>query len=143
MRSHKTTNKAQDDTSLNFSDIYELGPMIGNGGFGGCFSCRHIATKAPRAVKVLHKSKNDKAKNKQCRQEYDVLKQLDHYNCVKVYEMFEDEKYFVIVSDIYEGGDLFDVVKKFGPLSEGDAAIVVSRNVYRYILVSVDTTSNF
>ena len=40
--------------------------------------------------------------------EFEILKNLDHPNIVKMFEFFEDEKRFYIVTDICKGGELFD-----------------------------------
>ena len=47
-------------------------------------------------------------------------------NLVKVYDLYQDEEAFFIVTDLYTGGDVFDVLEESGPLSEDDAAIVMN-----------------
>jgi len=45
---------------------------------------------------------------------------------LKVYDLYEDDDAFFIVTDLYEGGDFFDVLEDQGPLKEDDAAIVMN-----------------
>lgn len=42
--------------------------------------------------------------------EINNLKDLDHPNILKMYEFFEDEKRYYIVTDICKGGELFDEI---------------------------------
>lgn len=45
---------------------------------------------------------------------------------IKVYDLYQDEEAFFIVTDLYTGGDVFDILEEKGPLSEDDAAIVMN-----------------
>ena len=44
--------------------------------------------------------------------EMEVLKQLDHPNIIKLYEIFEEEKYICLVIELMEGGELFDLIEQ-------------------------------
>ena len=37
-----------------------------------------------------------------------IMRAVDHPNIIKLHEVYEDEKYMHIVSEIYTGLDLFD-----------------------------------
>ena len=50
--------------------------------------------------------------------ETDLMKKLNHPNITKIFEMFEDEKYFMIIMEYINGGNLFSFVKKRRKLSE-------------------------
>ena len=52
---------------------------------------------------------------------------LDHPNILKMYEFFEDEKRYYIVTDICKGGELFDEVVARGKFTEGDAAMLMKQ----------------
>jgi serine/threonine protein kinase len=41
-----------------------------------------------------------------------VLKQLDHPNIIKLFEIFEDEKYICLVIELMEGGELYDMIEQ-------------------------------
>jgi calcium-dependent protein kinase len=45
---------------------------------------------------------------------------------VKVYDLYQDEECFFIVTDLYLGGDVFDVLEEKGPFGEEDAAVVMN-----------------
>lgn len=57
--------------------------------------------------------------------EMSILKELDHPNILKMYEFFEDEKRYYIVTDICKGGELFDEISTKGKFSERDAALLI------------------
>ena len=48
------------------------------------------------------------------RNEVNLLKDLDHPNILNVYEFYEDNKKFYIVSEILSGGELFDRIIEQG-----------------------------
>ena len=43
---------------------------------------------------------------------------MDHPNIIKMYEFFEDEKRFFIVTDIIKGGKLIDIILEKGKMME-------------------------
>jgi calcium-dependent protein kinase len=51
-----------------------------------------------------------------------ILKNLDHPNIVKLYELFEDEKNYYLVTEHCSGGELFDRIKSMNYFSEKKAA---------------------
>ena len=38
--------------------------------------------------------------------EIDILKQVDHPNIVKLYEIYEDEKYYFLIMELMQGGEV-------------------------------------
>lgn len=52
---------------------------------------------------------------------------IDHPNIVKMYEFFEDDRRYYLVSDICLGYELFDEVLSRGKFSEGDVAMLLSQ----------------
>ena len=38
--------------------------------------------------------------------EIDILKQVDHPNIVKLFDIYEDEKYFFLVMELMQGGEV-------------------------------------
>jgi len=49
------------------------------------------------------------------------LQNLDHPNILRLYEVFEDAKNFFIVTELCEGGELFDEILNRGRFEEKDA----------------------
>jgi calcium-dependent protein kinase len=80
-----------------------------------------------RAVKVLKKSQMDAEEQKMLFNEINILRSLDHPNIVKMYEFFEDDKRFYIVTEICKGGELFDEIISRGKFTERDTAILMKQ----------------
>lgn len=106
-------------------DFYRIGKMLGSGAFGEVRVCVHRESNNQRAVKVLRKSHMDEDEKRMFFNEINVLKDLDHPNILKMYEFFEDEKRYYIVTDICKGGELFDEIVKRGKFDEKDAGVLI------------------
>jgi len=59
--------------------------------------------------------------------EINILKDIDHPNIVKMYEFFEDEKRYYIVTEICKGGELFDEILASGRFNEKNAAVLIKQ----------------
>ncbi|KAF9175606.1 hypothetical protein BGX20_003275 [Mortierella sp. AD010] len=76
------------------------------------------------ALKIILK-KTLKGKSQMLDTEISVLSKVRHPNCVSLLEMFETEDAVYLVTDLAEGGELFDQLLKKGFYTEGDAARLV------------------
>lgn len=72
----------------------------------------HKETKALRAVKIINKKylAEEKKKKLLYESEIDILKKLDHPNILKLYEFFQDQKRYFLVTELCNGGELFDKI---------------------------------
>jgi calcium-dependent protein kinase len=59
--------------------------------------------------------------------EIDIMRQLDHPNIVRLFEVFQDEKRFYLVTELCTGGELFDEITKRSHFSERDAASIIKQ----------------
>ena len=106
-------------------DVYKIGKVLGEGAFGEVRLCTHRTTKEKRAVKVLKKENMDAAEQAHMLNEINTLRGLDHPNIVKIFEYFEDEKRFYIVTEHIQGGELFDEIIAKGKFNERDASVLL------------------
>jgi calcium-dependent protein kinase len=120
-------NKFVTQNAGKLRDYYRIGKMLGSGAFGEVRMCVHRDTGAQRAVKVLRKSHMDDDEKKMLFNEINILRELDHPNIVKMYEFFEDEKRYYIVTEICKGGELFDEIIARGKFTEKDAAVLMKQ----------------
>ena len=44
-------------------------------------------------------------------EEISILRELDHPNIMRIYEYFMDDNKFYIISDLYQGGELYEYIK--------------------------------
>lgn len=68
------------------------------------------SNKEIRAVKVLNKFQMEEKEKVRLKYEIDILKNLDHPNIVRLYEVFEDKDFIYLVTELCTGGELFDVI---------------------------------
>jgi len=59
--------------------------------------------------------------------EINILKEIDHPNIIKMYEFFEDDKRYYLVTEICKGGELFDEILQRGKFTERDAAVLMKQ----------------
>ena len=59
--------------------------------------------------------------------EISILKKLDHPNILKLYEVFEDDKRYYLVTEECKGGELFDQIAEKAQFSEKEAATIIQQ----------------
>lgn len=99
---------------------------MGKGSFATVRKGRVRATGEKVAVKIISKRKMNDDDRSALQNEIDILKQVDHPNIVKMFDVFEDDKYIYIVMELLGGGELFDQILKKEKFSELEARDVVA-----------------
>ena len=59
--------------------------------------------------------------------EYAVLKKMDHQNIVTLHEVYQESQMVVYIMDFIEGGEVYHLIKKQKTLKEDDAAFIVKQ----------------
>jgi len=103
---------------------YNFGKTIGSGAFGTVKEAFHKITKQTRAVKVLKKIDQDENR---LFLEVDILAKLSHGNIMQIFEFFEDNTNFYIISEYCAGGELFDCISSKGIFSEREACFIIKQ----------------
>lgn len=88
-----------------------------------------------RAVKIIKKKALAEDERKKLKNEAEILRKLDHPNIIKLYEIFEDKKYYYIITEFLTGGELFEKITDedfYGDFTEKDAANIMQQ-VFRGI----------
>ncbi len=111
------------------SKEYRLGKPLGSGSFGTVRQAEHILTGHTRAIKILKKSEQEEDK---LFLEVDILARLSHANIMQIFEFFDDNTNFYIVSEYCPGGELFDCITEKGIFTEKEAC-----NFMRQILSAI------
>ncbi|KRX05898.1 Protein kinase-like domain [Pseudocohnilembus persalinus] len=84
---------------------------LGEGSEGSVYKVKDIHCKnITRALKIVEKSQIVSLYKDEFIREIELLKTLDHPNIVKVFEFFEDEEKYYIISEYIQGRDLFDEI---------------------------------
>ena len=128
MKLNKSDFVIEHNRNSKLTEYYEMddtAKVLGQGSFGLVQSCMHKATGQKRAVKRLIKEKMSPNARIRLDYEIDILKNLDHPNILRLYEVFEDKKYIYLVTEYCQGGELFDEIIARGKFNERDAAVVI------------------
>lgn len=107
-----------------FDNVYDLKQQLGKGSFGTVYLVthktqvdRHNASRV-RVCKIISKARAKEARTPESkvREEFAVLKQLDHPHVLRIFEDFEDEENFYLLMEQCQGGDLGEYVKCLEPM---------------------------
>ena len=114
-------------------DYYEFGREIGRGGFSVVVEGAKKGTSERYAIKCIKKANVERDDIKLLRREIQIMKQVDHANILKLFDVFESEEEFFLVMELVDGKELFDKIVERGQYSEKDAA-----NIVRQIISAVE-----
>lgn len=109
--------------------VVDYSKKLGAGGFGAIYPVTDTKTGKVYAMKAVDKSKTDQISLEDMAREAEITKSLDHPGVVKVLYTFEDPKYFYIIMDMYEGGDLYKLMRKYQRLNECVAYLIMMQLV--------------
>lgn len=104
----------------NIEEKYNIDPhVLGTGHHGSVRECVDRTTGQPFAVKSIRKSDPAVMPGGLAR-EIVLLQEMKHSNIVQLVDVYEDAEYVHLVSDLFEGGELFDrIVEKSSNCCEG------------------------
>jgi calcium/calmodulin-dependent protein kinase I len=105
----------------NIKEKYKIEATLGKGSFASVKQAKDRVTKERVAVKVLSKKEIKESDLQAMKLEIDILKQLDHPNIVKLYDVYEDERFICLVMELMQGGELFDEIIERDHFSENEA----------------------
>ena len=88
------------------------------GAFGDVRKCINKKTGVTRAVKIIKKDALDGKEKMRFFYEIEILRQLDHPNIIRLFEIFSDDKRYYLVTELCTGGELFDEITKRANFSE-------------------------
>ena len=136
IKDYYKNNKEYPKTDLNY---YKYGRIIGQGAFGKVNIGLNVLTGRIVAIKSIDKFKlgSNSENMKRVLYENNLVKKLNHPNITKILEMFENDKYFLIIMEYINGGNLFNFVKKRRKLSEKTAKFL-----FRQIILGIQYMHN-
>jgi len=112
----------------NISELYEIKGNLGKGKFGQVKLGIHKVSGKQVAIKIINKKYVKDMEFEQIKSEIDILKIAKHPNIIKLYDVFENEKYIYIMMEYCPGGDLFSYIEKRDfKLKEERAAEIVHK----------------
>lgn len=125
-------SKAKKQSMQNF---YRLKGSIGQGSFATVYEAdlieegRQTESGFPIpsvvAIKAIDKSKIPDDEIPLLKEEVTIMQKLNHENCVRLLEFFDEENYFYLVLELVRGGEVFDQIVAKNYYNEKEAAHAV------------------
>lgn len=111
------------------SSVYEIGKQLGKGSFGSVNKCIRKGTNSEYAIKSIEKNslRSNQMLPTLMMNELSILQKCSHPNIMMANELLEDDQYFYIVTEILEGGELFDRLIAMGRFGETNAGYIVKQ----------------
>ena len=93
---------------INYSTTSYINTQLGEGAFSVVIEATKKDTSESYAVKVVTKSKLTKEDEVALKDEIDVLRELEHNHIIRLYDVFEENSYWYLITEQMKGGELFD-----------------------------------
>lgn len=97
------------------------------GAYGEVRKCISRRTNQTRAVKIIKKDSLDSKEKDRFFGEIEILRTLDHPNIIRLYEIYQDEKRYYLITELCTGGELFEEITKKNNFSEQEAAGIIKQ----------------
>lgn len=112
-------------------EFYKFIKLLGKGAFGKITLGVHKLTGKYVAIKSIDKAniKDDYSRRKVFQEVY-ILKKIRHSCVIRLLEVFESEKHFLMVMEYSGGGDLLQYVKRRKRLNEQSAKAIFKQILY-------------
>ena len=114
-----------------FKDYKEIRPL-GQGSFAKVLLVKNNVTGMIRAMKIIKKKKimtstspSDGSSDLEILNEINILKQIDHPNVVKIFEFYNSEDAYYLITEYCEGGELFKIISDKKKLTEIQCAYIM------------------
>ena len=106
-------SQVKNDPYKDYSEI----KVLGSGSFATVKLVKNNVTGMIRAMKIIKKrktlnGKNDASNDIEILNEINILKQIDHPNVVKIFEFYNSEDAYYLITEYCEGGELFQLISK-------------------------------
>ncbi len=102
---------------------------LGEGSYSVVKRGTHKGTKKTFAIKVVTREKLSYDDEVLLLDEISILRELEHDHIIRLYEVFKEQKFYFLVTELLEGGELFDRIVLKEAYNEMEA-----RNVCKVLL---------
>lgn len=108
-----------------FMQKYELhSNILGKGAFGKVKKATQTSNGEQRAVKMIDKLTMDEQERVRLKFEIDILKNLNHPNIVRLYEVYENKSNIFLVTELCDGCELFEEITSRRIFAENESCVV-------------------
>ncbi|RLN88976.1 hypothetical protein BBJ28_00024894, partial [Nothophytophthora sp. Chile5] len=112
---------------------YVVTSKLGSGSFAVVYKGYHKVTKVPVAIKALSLGKLNSKLLANLEMEIAIMRQIDHPNVVKLYEIKKTEKHMYLMLEYCAGGDLQQYMRR-RQQGAGDQGRMLGEDVARHFL---------
>jgi hypothetical protein len=105
---------------------YELGEVLGKGGFASVREGLDLKTGTKVAIKILPRSTVKNSHEVAIRREVKILAMLDHPNIVRTFDFIEEPEHYYLVLERIHGKALFDRIKLRTVHTEGQVRVLAT-----------------
>uniref|UniRef100_A0A7N8XU91 Serine/threonine-protein kinase BRSK2-like n=1 Tax=Mastacembelus armatus TaxID=205130 RepID=A0A7N8XU91_9TELE len=119
--------------SAQYVGPYRLEKTLGKGQTGLVKLGIHCITGQKVAIKIVNREKLSESVLMKVEREIAILKLIEHPHVLKLYDVYENNKYLYLVLEHVSGGELFDYLVKKGRLTPKEA-----RKFFRQIISALD-----
>lgn len=119
------SNKVDPEFPAELTAKYKIGEKIGTGMSGDVFLCHRKADGHPLAVKACSIIDLDQKEVEILNHEISILKRVEHPNILSYVDDYQTKKAVYILTELIEGGELFDSIVTREKYTESDARSVI------------------
>lgn len=119
--------KLQEASKLTIDSLYEMKETLGQGTFAKVKRGTERTTGKDFAIKIINKENVDQRDN--IMTEITILKNVSNGNIMKLHHVFESKHKIYLVTELLEGGELFDLIVKRGNLTEVETSKIMRKVV--------------
>ncbi|CAH0513625.1 unnamed protein product [Peronospora belbahrii] len=116
---------AAHENNQRFVDVYTLGKELGAGTFSVVREATHNTTGERFAIKCIKRAQLTADDLQALVAEVKILREMQHPHIVKLYDVFQEENYFFLVTEFMAGGELFERIVKKNFYTEREARDLV------------------
>lgn len=110
-----------------FRCYFESIKVIGKGNFAKVFLVKRLKDQKEFAVKVFNKSviMQDPLEKKCLAYEIKMMREMNHYRVMRLYELYEGENFIYCLCELYRGTDLLNAIVKKGSQPEQKTLTII------------------
>jgi calcium/calmodulin-dependent protein kinase I len=105
--------------------FYKFEEELGRGAFSVVQAATHLETGEKRAVKIIKKQAGNAKQTNMLKIEIEILRNAQHPNVIKLYEVFETRTHYYLVLKLITGGELFEKIVALHNYSEKQASTCI------------------